>query len=101
MVRKTYGLDRPLPVQYADWLGRTVRGDFGESLYFKTAAAPLILSKLPTTLLLGMLSLAFALAISIPLGVLAAFIATAGSIASVWRWRWSGRRCRTSSSRCC
>lgn len=72
MVRKTYGFDRPLPVQYAEWLGRTVRGDMGESIYFKTAAAPLILSKLQTTLVLGMLALAFALAISVPLGVLAA-----------------------------
>ena len=34
--------DRPLPVQYVEWLGKTLRGDFGESIYFKTAAAPLI-----------------------------------------------------------
>ncbi|MEO8279849.1 MAG: ABC transporter permease [Ideonella sp.] len=72
MVRKTYGFDRPLPVQYAEWLGRTVRGDMGESIYFKTPAAPLILAKLQTTLVLGMLSLVFALVISVPLGVLAA-----------------------------
>ncbi len=83
MVRQTYGFDRPLPVQYAEWLGRTVRGDMGESIYFKTAAAPLILSKLQTTLVLGMLALAFALVVSIPLGVLAA----------LYRNSWIDRLC--------
>ncbi|MFN7287685.1 MAG: ABC transporter permease [Burkholderiales bacterium] len=72
LVRKTYGFDRPLPVQYADWLSRTLRGDLGESIYFKTAAGPLILSKLGTTLILGLASLMLALLISIPLGVMAA-----------------------------
>lgn len=72
MIRKTYGLDRPLAVQYADWLWHILQGDFGTSVYFKTEAGPLILSKLKTTLLLGLGALAFALLISIPLGVLAA-----------------------------
>lgn len=72
MVRKAYGLDRPLPVQYADWLWKVVRGDFGMSVYFKTPVGPLIFDKLGTTLLLGVYSLGVALAISVPLGVLAA-----------------------------
>lgn len=71
-VRKAYGLDRPLLVQYLEWLWRTVRGDFGTSLYFKTDVTALVLDKLPTTLILGVFSLLFALAISIPLGVAAA-----------------------------
>ena len=71
-VRKAYGLDRPLVVQYADWLWHVVRGDFGMSVYFKTPAGPLIWGKLITTLQLGMGALAVALLISIPLGVLAA-----------------------------
>jgi peptide/nickel transport system permease protein len=75
LIRKTYGLDRPLVVQYAEWLGRTLSGDFGQSLYFKTDVVGLITAKLPTTLLLGVLSLAFALIVSIPLGVLAAVYA--------------------------
>jgi peptide/nickel transport system permease protein len=83
MVRKTYGFDRPLPVQYVEWLGKTVRGDFGESIYFKTPAAPLIFAKLETTMVLGLLSLAFALAVSVPLGVLAA----------VYRNSWIDRLC--------
>jgi len=72
LIRQTYGFDRPLPVQYVAWLGQLTRGEMGDSIYFKTPAGPLILSKLKTTLLLGFLSLLFALAISIPLGVLAA-----------------------------
>jgi len=72
MIRKAYGLDRPVVVQYADWLWHIVRGDFGTSVYFKTAVGPLILEKLATTVQLGLWALAFSLIISIPLGVLAA-----------------------------
>lgn len=72
LIRKTYGLDRPLVVQYLEWLWQTLRGDFGTSLYFKTDVSKLVLDKLPTTVILGLTSLGFALAISIPLGVLAA-----------------------------
>jgi ABC-type dipeptide/oligopeptide/nickel transport system permease component len=72
MVRQTYGLDRPLLVQYLEWLGQTLRGDFGKSLYFKTGVVDLVADKLPTTLILGVLALGFALLVSFPLGVLAA-----------------------------
>jgi ABC-type dipeptide/oligopeptide/nickel transport system permease component len=72
LVRQTYGLDRPLVVQYLEWLWRTLRGDFGTSLYFKTEVVGLVFAKMPTTLLLGLLSLSFALVISIPLGAFAA-----------------------------
>ncbi|ANN71605.1 ABC transporter permease [Bordetella bronchialis] len=72
MIRKAYGLDRPLVVQYGNWLWDVVRGHFGTSVYFKTDAGPLILSKLKTTLLLGLYSLGVALLISVPFGILAA-----------------------------
>jgi ABC-type dipeptide/oligopeptide/nickel transport system permease component len=72
IVRKTYGLDRPLLVQYLDWLLRTLGGDFGQSLYFKTSVAGLIAAKIGTTLWLGAMSIMFALLLSIPLGILAA-----------------------------
>ena len=75
LIRKTYGLDRPVVIQYLDWLWETLKGDLGTSIYFKTDVAPLIIDKLPVTLILGLSSLAFALAISIPLGVLAAIYA--------------------------
>jgi peptide/nickel transport system permease protein len=72
MIRQTYGFDRPLIVQYGDWLWQIIRGDLGTSVYFKTAVAPLVFSKLETTLLLAVYSLGVALAISVPLGILAA-----------------------------
>lgn len=71
-IRRIYGLDRPLVVQYLEWLGRMVRGDFGQSLYFKSPVIELLADKLPITAYLAVLSLAFALAISVPLGVTAA-----------------------------
>lgn len=72
MIRQTYGFDRPLIVQYGQWLWQILRGDLGTSLYFKTAVAPLVFSKLETTLLLAVYSLGVALVISVPLGILAA-----------------------------
>jgi ABC-type dipeptide/oligopeptide/nickel transport system permease component len=71
-IRHQYGFDRPIVVQYADWLAHLLRGDLGVSVYFKTEVAPLVWDKLQTTLLLGVASLGVALAISVPLGVLAA-----------------------------
>ena len=53
LIRTTYGLDRPLLVQYAAWLWQTLQGDFGESLYFKVSVAELVLQKLSITMLLG------------------------------------------------
>jgi ABC-type dipeptide/oligopeptide/nickel transport system permease component len=71
-IRQAYGLDRPLVLQYLDWVGRTLHGDFGESLYFKTYVLDLVRDKTPTTAWLALFSLAFALALSLPLGILAA-----------------------------
>ena len=72
LVRETYGLDRPMVVQYFAWLAGILKGDLGQSYFYKTDVATLVLDKLPVTLTLGLLSLLFALLISIPLGVLAA-----------------------------
>lgn len=72
IIIQTYGLDRPLVVQYLSWLGDVLRGDFGNSYFFRTPVAELILAKIGTTVILALLSLAIALVLSIPLGVLAA-----------------------------
>lgn len=72
MIRKTYGFDRPIIVQFGDWLLKIVQGDLGQSIYFKTDVGKLIFTKLETTLLLAIYALVFALIISVPLGVLAA-----------------------------
>jgi len=71
-IRQAYGLDRPLAVQYLEWVGKTLRGDFGESLYFKTDVLALVADKMPATAWLALFSLVFALSISLPLGILAA-----------------------------
>src|SRR5947207_8409395 len=71
-IRRIYGLDRPLVVQYFEWMGKMAHGDFGQSLYFKTDVLDLVRDKLPTTALLALFSLLFSLAVSIPLGIVAA-----------------------------
>jgi peptide/nickel transport system permease protein len=72
MIRRYYGYDRPILVQYADWLLRAMQGDFGQSHYLKKPVSEVIFERLPTTMLLGFFALVFALTLSIPLGVLAA-----------------------------
>jgi peptide/nickel transport system permease protein len=71
-IRLAYGLNRPLYVQYFDWLGRAVQGDFGESYFFRDRVANLIAARMPVTLTLGVVGLAIALVVSLPLGILAA-----------------------------
>jgi len=71
-IRRVYGYDQPILVQYANWLINALQGDFGQSHYLKKPVAEVIFERLPTTMLLGALALAFALALSIPLGVIAA-----------------------------
>lgn len=71
-MRKLYGLDRPMIVQYGDWVFGMLKGDFGQSFYYRTSVIELVQSKFLITALLGILALAFALAVSLPLGILAA-----------------------------
>jgi peptide/nickel transport system permease protein len=71
-IRRVYGYDRPIVVQYLDWLYRALLGDFGQSHYLKKPVSEVIFERLPTTMLLGLCALVFALTLSIPLGVLAA-----------------------------
>lgn len=71
-IRAQYGYDRPLPVQYLDWLSHALRGDFGVSPFFKVPVAELIADRLKVTMLLGLLAISFALIVGVPMGVLAA-----------------------------
>ncbi len=71
-IRRVYGYDRPLPVQYFAWLRGALTGDFGYSHYLQTDVAGVIFDRLPTTMTLGACALLFALVLSLPLGVLAA-----------------------------
>ena len=71
-VRKAYGLDRPIAIQYLDWAGKAIRGDFGDSFFLKQPVFPIIAERLPVTMTLGISALVIALFVSIPLGIAAA-----------------------------
>lgn len=66
-----FGLDRPLPVQYALWLGNMLHGNFGWSFRSGQAVGPLLASRLPITIELAILSVVGVAVVGIPLGVLA------------------------------
>ena len=72
VLRKALGLDRPLGVQYADYLASLVRGDLGTSLHKKRPVARLIAERISVSAELTFASLAIAIAIALPLGILAA-----------------------------
>lgn len=71
-VRRLYGFDRPMLVQYADWLLSAVQFDFGQSYYFQMPVSELVLSRLGVTMTLGVCGITFAILTAVPLGVAAA-----------------------------
>jgi peptide/nickel transport system permease protein len=71
-VRAELGLDRPLPVQYAVFLGHVMRGDFGQSIHFRQSAFRVVLGYLPATFELGLAAFALALLVALPIGVVSA-----------------------------
>lgn len=71
-LREKYHLDKPLPTQYALWIGNVLRGDLGNSLRTGEPVTSLIAQKLPVTLQLAMFGLVIAIGIGIPLGILSA-----------------------------
>lgn len=68
-VRRLYGLDRPIPLQYWDFVRRALRGDLGESFRYQRPALELVLQRLPATALLAVTTLAVTIAVGIPLGL--------------------------------
>ncbi len=71
-IRKFYGFDRPIAVQYLDWLAGALKGDLGRSYTLRQPVAGVILARLPVTMILGASAMTFALVLAIPLGVVAA-----------------------------
>jgi peptide/nickel transport system permease protein len=71
-IRQTLGLDRPLPVQYVEWAGGVLRGDFGRSMIDGTQVTRHILDRLPLTLELTITAMLLGVLIAVPLGVLGA-----------------------------
>jgi peptide/nickel transport system permease protein len=76
--RKLYGLDQPLPLQYARYVGHVVRGDFGSSFAQGRPALIIVLERVPATLILTTAAVALGMVIGIPAGVIAAVKANRG-----------------------
>jgi peptide/nickel transport system permease protein len=72
-IRASLGLDRPLPVQIAIWLGQIVRGDLGTSIFSGLPVSTLIRQRIEPTVALTLLTMVMAVLAAVPLGVLAAW----------------------------
>jgi peptide/nickel transport system permease protein len=72
-IRERMGLERPIVVQFGLWIGNVLRGDLGESFFFRKPVTELIAQRLEPTLALGAGALLLAVVVAVPLGVLAAF----------------------------
>jgi peptide/nickel transport system permease protein len=72
-IRESLGLNRPLVVQFGIWFGNALRGDLGESFFFRKSVAELIAQRLEPTVALALCTIVLAVAVAVPLGVLAAW----------------------------
>src|SRR5215468_2029263 len=77
-LRRQLGFDRPLPVQFVEYVGRLGRGDMGTSLYTTRPIADDLATRLPATIELTLVAMAFSVLVGIPLGVCSA----------LWRNSW-------------
>ncbi|WP_116505647.1 ABC transporter permease [Micromonospora sp. B006] len=71
-LRERAGLDQPLPVQYASYLGHALTGDLGVSFRTGQPVSQIVLERLPATLSLAVTAVLFALLVAFPLGIVAA-----------------------------
>ena len=72
-IRKGLGLDRSIPEQFVIWLGQMVRGDLGESYYYKSKVTTLIGQRIEPTVSLALITITIAVLVAVPLGVVAAW----------------------------
>lgn len=71
-IRREFGLDKPLVLQYVTFVQSVARGDFGKSIYYRTPAFDLYLQRLPASLLLASVAMTISLILGIPIGILSA-----------------------------
>ena len=71
-VRQAYGFDKPIHVQYVEFLGRAIQGDFGRSFRNRQPAWDMVKSALPNTAMLAAAALLIGIVVSLPLGILSA-----------------------------
>ncbi len=67
-----HGLDRPIHIQFATYVGEIVRGDFGDSIRYNKPVTDLLVERLPTTLELTLAAMSFSIIVGIPLGIVSA-----------------------------
>jgi len=72
-IRESLGLNEPLITQFVIWIGNVVRGDLGESFFFRMPVTELISQRIEPTLALALCTIVLAVAVAVPLGVLAAW----------------------------
>lgn len=68
-LKKLMGLDRPILVQYAEFLARILRADLGQSLINRTPALDLVISRLPLTVLLACVTMGVVIVVGVPIGI--------------------------------
>jgi ABC-type dipeptide/oligopeptide/nickel transport system permease component len=71
-MRHSLGLDRPLPVQYVNYVLNAIQGDFGQSIQFNQPVSKVILERMPATIEFSMTSLFIALIVAFPAGIISA-----------------------------
>lgn len=71
-IRRSLGLDQPLPVQYAAWLGRALQGDFGRSIRTRQPVLEAIVERLPATIELGLAALFISVSVALVVGTVSA-----------------------------
>ena len=71
-IRHDYGLDRPLPVQYAQWAGKALTGDFGRSTQDRLPVGHILAERLPVTIELSVLAMIVAIGVGVTTGIIAA-----------------------------
>jgi peptide/nickel transport system permease protein len=90
-IKAHFGLDQPIPIQYALFVGNALRGDLGDSFRYRRSSLNLILDRLPATLLLVTVSIVIAVFVAVPLGMLSAlkrdsaldYVATTASLLAI------------------
>ena len=72
-IRRRLGIDQPIVTQFVIWMGELLRGNLGESFFFKKQVAELIADRIEPTLSLALFTIVISILVAVPLGTLAAY----------------------------
>jgi peptide/nickel transport system permease protein len=77
--RQQYGLDKPLPAQFAIWVGELLQGNLGQSIFLQRPVAQALMERAEPTLFLALFAVTIAASIGVPMGM----------VAAIWRGSWA------------